>query len=104
MNSCDSIVVLVLHVEASLNTVSGKNINVALYPNPANNKTKLEVEGLDSDADITIYDIHGRVLKRMKLKESEREVNIYLTGLIKGIYQVRIVNNNFNITKKLIVN
>ncbi|MEA5099277.1 MAG: leucine-rich repeat protein [Bacteroidales bacterium] len=80
------------------------NITTKLYPNPANGITTLSVDGLDSDADITIYDIQGRILKRMKLKESEMEVNIDLTELIKGIYQIRIVNNNFNITKKLIVN
>ncbi|NCC19273.1 MAG: leucine-rich repeat domain-containing protein, partial [Bacteroidia bacterium] len=42
-------------------------ISTKLYPNPTNNKSRLEVEGLDSDADVFVYDMVGRVIQKHRL-------------------------------------
>ncbi|MFV0599929.1 MAG: leucine-rich repeat protein [Bacteroidales bacterium] len=82
----------------SLNIISTK-----LYPNPTEGKAKLEVEGLNSDAEVMVYDMIGRVIQRHKLSQSQKELKIDLSTYAKGIYSIRIVNESINQTKKLIV-
>jgi len=74
-----------------------------LYPNPTNNKSKLEVEGLKSEADVLVYDMVGRIIQRHKINKGNNELDIDLSGYPKGVYSIRIMNDSINQTKKLIV-
>ena len=64
----------------------------------------MEVEGLNSEADILVYDMVGRVVQRHSLNKGTTELDIDLSGYAKGVYSIRIMNDNINQTKKLIVN
>ena len=86
-----------------LNDISSSNITTKLYPNPTNNKSKLEVEGLSSDADVIVSDLLGRVIKSYKINPTNNELEIDVNGYAKGIYSIRIMNDSINQTKKLIV-
>ena len=74
-----------------------------LYPNPTNNKSKLEVEGLKTDADVIVSDLFGRVIKSYKINPTMNELEIDVSSFDKGIYSVSVQNNNINVSKKLIV-
>jgi uncharacterized membrane protein (UPF0136 family) len=93
--------------QSGTNGICGVNkenfLALKLYPNPANSRTNLYVNGLKNNADIIIYDINGREVKRLKINKSEKDIDIDLTGLAKGIYQVRVIDNSISTTKKLIV-
>ena len=79
------------------------NISTKIYPNPTYGNIKLEVEGLNSEADVLVYDIHGRVIQRYKISIGEKKLDIDLSGYAKGVYSIRIVNESINQTKKLVV-
>ena len=79
------------------------NISTKLYPNPSNGKSKLEIKGLNSEADVLIYDMVGRVIQKHKVNQNTKELEIDLKSSDKGVYFVRIVNNSIKHTKKLIV-
>lgn len=94
------------------NIVSNNNVGLSdienntlarLYPNPASNKTILEVQGLTDQADVLILDLQGREIKRDKIGKGSSILEIDLKNLEKGIYNVLIKNQKINLTKKLIV-
>ena len=98
---CESEKVEVCQVFIGLDDIIINNaVSITLYPNPASGSTTLKAEGLTKVVDVFIYDITGRYLKTYKLEPNQKELNIDLTGLAKGIYQIKV----FNQTKKLIVN
>ncbi|MDD4704011.1 MAG: T9SS type A sorting domain-containing protein, partial [Bacteroidales bacterium] len=86
-----------------MESVNPTNISTKLYPNPTEGKAKLEVEGLNSDADVLVYDMIGRVIQTHKINKGKKELEIDLSGYAKGVYSIRIMNDNINQTKKLIV-
>jgi len=86
-----------------LNEISSSDFTAKLYPNPTNNKSKLKVEGLKSDADIIVSDLLGRVIKSYKINPTNNELEIDVNGFAKGVYNIRIMNDSINQTKKLIV-
>ncbi len=77
--------------------------NIKLYPNPASNKTTLEVEGLKNNADVIVYDLQGRAIKTYKINARQTNLEIDVKSFAKGIYNIKLVNSDCNITKKLIV-
>jgi len=79
------------------------SVSTKLYPNPTSNKAILEVEGLKSDADVIVSDLLGRVIKSYKINPTNNELEIDVNGFAKGVYNIRIMNDNINQTKKLIV-
>ncbi|MDD2489535.1 MAG: T9SS type A sorting domain-containing protein, partial [Bacteroidales bacterium] len=87
-----------------LNTISTNSFNAYLYPNPTDNKTTLRVEGLIENALVKIYDLTGRLIRNLELNANDKELEIEVQNLSKGVYNIRICNSTINITKKLIVN
>lgn len=87
-----------------LDEITSNDLSVILYPNPTKDKTRLEMKGLKSNADVIVSDIYGRVIKTYKLIQTQNELEIDLKGFAKGIYNIKIVNSDSNITKKLIIN
>ncbi len=88
---------------SSINDINKNNLNISLYPNPTENKTILKIEGEKENADILIYDINGKLVKTLKLKAMDKEIEINVQGFEKGVYNIRITNSKLNIIKKLII-
>ncbi|MBP6429676.1 MAG: T9SS type A sorting domain-containing protein, partial [Bacteroidales bacterium] len=95
---------LVCKTYTGLDDIITNDLSVILYPNPTKDKTKLEIKGLKTNADVIVSDIYGRVTKTYKIMQTQNELEIDLKGFAKGIYNIKIVNTNSNITKKLIIN
>lgn len=86
-----------------LNSISKNEPLITLYPNPAKSITTLKVEGLEEVANVSLYDISGRMLKQLKLYPNQKELEINLNNLSDGVYNIRIENNDFKKVKKLII-
>lgn len=86
-----------------LDDIKSYNISTKLYPNPSNGKTKLEVEGLDYQADVLVYDMLGRLVLSNKITQEQKEFEIDLSNYSKGVYTVKIVNDKVNYTEKIII-
>jgi hypothetical protein len=86
-----------------LENIENTNIQTKLYPNPSSNKSYLEIEGLNSEADILVYDMFGRIIQSYKVNQSTKNLEIDLSGYAKGVYSIRIMNDRINKSQKLIV-
>ena len=56
-----------------------------------------------NDANVIVYDIMGKAIKTYKLNANQKSLEIELNGFASGIYNVKVINSDCNITKKLIV-
>lgn len=86
-----------------LGNIENSNIQAKLYPNPTNDKSTLEIEGLTSEADVMVYDMVGRLIQTHKINQGTKALDIDLRGYAKGVYNIKIVNESINQTKKLVV-
>ena len=98
-DGCDSTVVLYLTVLSGLDNVETSQI--MLYPNPTNEKVYLSLTNIPN-AEITIRDIMGNVVKKEKVLANETEVVLDVKDLASGTYTIMISNNKTRVTKKLI--
>ena len=99
VNGCDSVIVLELTVNSSLGDVVANTIEVALYPNPAENYTVLKVQGLKEQTKVALFDVRGRKLREFELSAGTESIRLDLRDLPSGVYTLMIGNT----TKKLIV-
>jgi len=73
-----------------------------LYPNPAKNEVLVETPGLSGLSKILICDMSGKTIKTVRAENSGSMI-IDLSKFDKGIYIVKLNNNNKNYSQKLIV-
>jgi uncharacterized protein YueI len=83
----------------------GKGGGFALYPNPAKNQLTIKFgEALKAEADITILDFKGTIVRSVKVESGSKEFTISNLGLHDGIYLLRISSGGIDFGyKKLIV-
>jgi len=92
------------NIQIGLNDITVDNkVDILIYPNPTQDKTKISIDNLSSKADVIVLDIMGKEVKRGVINKGEKILDIDLSGYAKGIYNIRIVNETINQTKKLIV-
>tara|TARA_R110002072_G_scaffold1380_7_gene11641 strand:- start:2146 stop:4611 length:2466 start_codon:yes stop_codon:yes gene_type:complete len=73
--------------------------NITLYPNPTNNF--IHIKGVENNTDIFIYDINGKIIKKINDVKDKR---IDISNLKSGTYFVKIYNHNQKSTyRKLIL-
>jgi hypothetical protein len=79
------------------NNSMGKNV----YPNPATDKITIDMQNISDiqNTYISIYNIQGDLLIRQALRQNKTDIGI--EGFAKGLYVVKISNNNIFVTKFL---
>ena len=82
----------------SINNVVNKD-SVKIYPNPANELLYVNL-GIQTDAELRIFDVNGKLLQYHREINNNSQVNI--SQLDTGIYFVRIQSDQGSATKKLI--
>ena len=88
----------------SINTAANDNVNVRIYPNPANTEATISVEGINGKVEFAIADMNGRMIVTETINcDGQLVKTIDVSNLAKGAYFVHIYNDNFNTTRKLIV-
>jgi uncharacterized delta-60 repeat protein len=86
-----------LHTETSLSTTSFDTEKpFVIYPNPAQEVLHLQTNNFTSIKAIKIYDLQGKVV----LQDTNETINI--SNLSKGLYIIKITNENGEVSKKFI--
>ena len=91
-NGCDSLLILNLTYQVSLNDVEEEN-NISFYPNP----TSSEIIFTTNIEQIEVMDLTG---KKLMIFNHEKQINI--EALPSGIYYLRLINDKKITTKKVI--
>jgi hypothetical protein len=75
---------------------------INIYPNPATDNVTISVNGIISgDAQIMVYDTRGSELINLPL--ADKSTALAISHLHEGMYIVRVINNGFTFTEKLII-
>lgn len=83
--------------------VETQSKEITIYPNPNNGRFILSSESIIENTFIEVFDIKGRLLMTYNLNSSEKEHDIDLSTLAKGIYTIAIKTNNQKTFKKLVI-
>lgn len=85
----------------SVSEIPTNDDGIVLYPNPSNGIFK--INQIENNESINIIDITGKTVKKFKNVQREEELDVH--QLTKGLYLVLIKNNNQTIvTRKLLIN
>lgn len=80
------------------------NADLSIYPNPASGNTSISLSGLNGDVRLMIVDMNGRPVRTEQMTCDGTCVKVLnVEGLASGAYFVRVMSDNFNTVKKLIV-
>ncbi len=74
-----------------------KSVNI--YPNPTHGK--FVIDGLDESTTIEIFDAGGQVILQKTISPIENHLD--LTGVEKGVYNVRLISSNGTFTKRIVL-
>ena len=80
----------------------GSNASIAMYPNPTGGMTNIAINGLNSNAELTVFNLQGKAILN-KTVTNNTVTTLDLTYLPKGVYIVRVNNEKVNIISKLII-
>ncbi|MDY8136831.1 VPS10 domain-containing protein [Aquimarina sp. 2201CG5-10] len=75
---------------------------LTISPNPTRGKFSIQLEDIEGESEITVYNIIGGVVKYFKTKELRSDIDI--SRFSAGIYLVNLKNGGKQTTKKLILN
>ena len=75
---------------------------VSVFPNPCGDYTELKASSLDGSIKIDIYNISGMKVKTIFSSGQSESISINMSGMVKGMYLLRIQSDNKIITEKLI--
>lgn len=85
---------------------STENSLLSVYPNPAKNQIFVELQGLEgSDMNVELIDLNGQVVRseQVEAKSYDWQSNWEVSSLAPGIYMVKITSNDYQFTRKVIV-
>ncbi len=71
-----------------------------MYPNPVENILHLNFSGADKNIEVTVFNIQGKVIKRVIVENGNAELNVQ--NYPEGIYYVR-VRSGYNLVMKRFV-
>jgi hypothetical protein len=104
-NDCQTIKTVRVNIGTYIQNYTGKNIQVDIYPNPANDIIYLELDMGDSkDLKLEIINAKGQVIYNSKLYSGRfyKEI-INISQYSKGIYYIKISNSELIHISKLII-
>ena len=78
--------------------IDSYGLNAAVYPNPTTGV--VVIEGAIVNADLAIFDMFGKQLMTEKLSSERAELN--LSGLVSGVYIIRITDSSNIATVKVV--
>ena len=76
---------------------------IEVYPNPSTGVFNLNLNNIDAK-NVEIYDITGKLIKKMENKSITQLTQIDLSNASNGIYFVKISTENDTVTKRIIKN
>ncbi|MDR0972225.1 MAG: fibronectin type III domain-containing protein [Bacteroidales bacterium] len=86
------------------NNIKSGNVNIVMYPNPAEKETKLVISGKNGKIKMSLTDTQGRIIfAQTILVNNKTEQVLDLSNLTKGVYYLQLKGENINSTQRLIV-
>jgi hypothetical protein len=88
---------------ASQEVTTVEEDDVVIYPNPAEGGF-VYIESRDNipNAEITLYDIHGRAVRSISPKSLETRIKLDTDYLPTGKYIIRVIGNGQSLTKQIV--
>jgi hypothetical protein len=77
------------------------SIGFSMFPNPAKSNFTIQLPEALSSAQLTIYDLLGKVIDQRIITETNSTINV--SSLVKGMYLVIISSDGVSETKKLFI-
>jgi len=77
---------------------------ITMYPNPALNKVTIKNSNNVKLDQLAIYDVYGRLINTIDLRDMQQEKIINVSDLTSGIYMLHLQSNGARTTKRLIKN
>jgi hypothetical protein len=74
--------------------------NVSIYPNPSNGAFSVQAT---ENAIVDVYDMNGKQIIASQVISSNGKVNIDLNNVEAGVYLVRVQNESFSTTKRIVI-
>ena len=89
---------------ATRNFKTNETNEVVIYPNPSQNSF-VYIESRDDikNAEVTVFDIYGRVVRQESMAVLKSRTEIKLSGLASGMYILRVTGEGQSITKQLVI-
>jgi hypothetical protein len=88
-----------------LNIQDQTNRNFAVYPNPSQGKFNLTLNFTPQNPTIRIMDARGGLVRVLEpINPDSSTISIDLTGLVRGVYFINLVDEQFTGMKKIIIN
>lgn len=82
----------------------GGGLSFTLFPNPANDQTKLQLnQKLQSPTSLIVYTLDGKMVRSMMVDAGVKEVLIPLTGLAQQLYMIVLRNEEGEFREKLFI-
>lgn len=77
------------------------NVNINLYPNPANEKIVVFAEGTDNISSYKIYNLHGKLMAESRLND-QKQTEIITSNYNTGIYIIEVeTDKGYRVSKKI---
>jgi hypothetical protein len=70
------------------------NIDYDVYPNPASGIVHIDFGSADKDADVSLINLSGQVIRHLNVSRGEKNVIIDASQLAAGIYIVKVMTND----------
>jgi hypothetical protein len=74
--------------------------NVSIYPNPSNGAFSVQAT---ENAIVDVYDMNGKQITASQVISSNGKVNVDLNNVEAGVYLVRVQNETFSTTKRIVI-
>jgi hypothetical protein len=104
-NGCaasDTVVITVMN-DVSINELSN-NVSVSVYPNPSNGEISLTIAGFTGELNMEVMNIAGQVVASSKIEvKKSYKADFDFSTLAKGVYYIKLSNNDSVKTTKLII-
>ena len=96
---------LVAYFETTESIDPSGDIDISVYPNPATSMVTISLNGINGEMTMILVDASGRtVLSRNLACDNHCHATVDVSGLSKGIYFVRLTDNNgSNTIRRLVV-
>jgi hypothetical protein len=85
-------------------SISKTNLNsqIKIYPNPSNGEFRIEKSNEIKSLKVEVYDIYGKII--FSKISNNNLTNINLNNIAKGFYTVKLIMDNTQTVKRIVVN
>ncbi len=74
---------------------------IEIFPNPTTSELNIKIRtNITTPVSITIFDLQGKIIKIISLKQSLSVINV--SDLTQGIYEIKIVSDNFTFNERFV--